>query len=72
MCGRNNNFTVNNSRGWHDHKAHFTLGIRANVQPKSSIPIGAKVVINPGGFTPGVKVNIEKKLFNLPQVTNKC
>jgi hypothetical protein len=57
---------------WHDHKAHFPLGVRANVQPKSSIPIAAKVEINTGGFTPGVKVDIEKKLFNLPQVTNKC
>jgi hypothetical protein len=24
-------------------KAHFTLGVRADVQPKSSIPIGGKV-----------------------------
>jgi len=31
-------------------KAHFTLGVRANVQPKSSIPIGAKVEIGPKGF----------------------
>jgi hypothetical protein len=31
-------------------KAHFTLGVRANVQPKSSIPIGAKVEISPKGF----------------------
>jgi hypothetical protein len=49
-------------------KAHFTLGVRANVQTKSSIPIGAKVEINPKGFTLGVKAEIEKKLFNLPQV----
>jgi hypothetical protein len=27
--------------------ARFTLGVRANVQPKSSIPIGAKVEISP-------------------------
>jgi hypothetical protein len=27
--------------------AHFTLGIKANVQLKSSIPIGAKVEISP-------------------------
>jgi len=26
--------------------AHFTLGVKANVQLKSSIPIGAKVEIN--------------------------
>jgi hypothetical protein len=29
------------------YKAHFTQGIKANVQLKSSIPIGAKVEINP-------------------------
>jgi hypothetical protein len=29
------------------YKARFTLGVRANVQPKSSIPIGAKVEISP-------------------------
>jgi hypothetical protein len=28
-------------------EARFTLGVRANVQPKSSIPIGAKVEISP-------------------------
>jgi hypothetical protein len=33
------------------HKAHFTLGVKANVQLKSSIPIGAKVEISPKGFT---------------------
>ncbi len=31
-------------------KNHFTLGVWANVQPKSSIPIGAKVEISPKGF----------------------
>jgi hypothetical protein len=44
----------------------------ANVQPKSSIPIGGKVEINPKGFTRGVKDKLEKSLFNMPQVTNKC
>jgi hypothetical protein len=39
--------------------AHFTLGMKANVQPKSSIPISVKVKIK--GFTLGVKVKIEKK-----------
>jgi hypothetical protein len=41
---------------------------RANVQPKSSIPIGAKVEISPKlGFTLGVKAEIEKKkLFHRP------
>ncbi len=41
-------------------KADFTLGVRANVQLKSSIPIGAKVEISPKGFTLGVKAEIEK------------
>jgi hypothetical protein len=31
-------------------EAQFTPGVRANVQPKSSIPIGAKVEISPKGF----------------------
>jgi hypothetical protein len=79
MCGRNKNFTATNSeitltylQVWHEHKAHFTLGVRVIVQPKSSIPIGAKVEISPRCFTPQVNDDIEKKLFNLPQVTNKC
>jgi hypothetical protein len=57
MCGRNNNFTANNSeitltylQVWHEHKALFTLGVRAIVQPKSSIPIGGKVEISPIAF----------------------
>jgi len=54
------------------HKAHFTLGVKANVQLISSIPIGAKVEISPKGFTLGVKAEIQKIFFNLPQVTNKC
>jgi hypothetical protein len=33
----------------------------ANVQPKSSIPIGEKVEISPKGFTLAVKAEIEKK-----------
>jgi hypothetical protein len=43
-------------------KARFTLGVRVNVRPKSSIPIGAKVEISPKGFTLGVKAEIEKKI----------
>jgi hypothetical protein len=43
---------------WDKSKAHFTLGVRANVQPKSNIPIGAKVEIS--GFTLGVKGELEK------------
>jgi len=42
--------------------------VRDNVQPKSSIPIGAKVEIKPKGFTLGVKAEIAKNLFNVPQV----
>jgi hypothetical protein len=37
------------------NEALFTLGIKANVQLKSSIPIGAKVEISPNGFTLWVK-----------------
>jgi hypothetical protein len=47
---------------------------RADVQPKSSIPIGAKVEISPKGraFTLGVKAELEKNLFNLPKVGSNC
>jgi len=34
--------------------------VKANAQLKSRIPIGAKVEINPQGFTLGVKAEIEK------------
>jgi hypothetical protein len=37
-------------------QAHFTLGVKSNVQLKSSIPIAAKVEISPRGFTPGVQL----------------
>jgi hypothetical protein len=48
------------------NKAHFTLGVRANVQPKSSIPIDAKVEISPKGFTLGVKAELYgKKIFSI-------
>ncbi len=40
---------------WHVIKAHFALGVKANVQLKSSIPIGAKVEISPKCFALGVK-----------------
>jgi len=46
-------------------RAHFTLGVRANVQPKSSILIGGKVEISPKGFALGVKAEIEKKNFSI-------
>jgi hypothetical protein len=42
-------------------EAHFTLGVKADIQLKSSIPIGAKVEISPKGFTLGVKAEREKK-----------
>jgi hypothetical protein len=37
----------------------------------SSIPIGGKAEISPKGFTLGVKDELEKNLFHLPQVTEK-
>jgi len=40
----------------------------ANVQPKSSIPIGAKVEISPKGFTLGVKADIEKNFSICPKL----
>jgi hypothetical protein len=43
-----------------------TLSVKANVQLKSSIPIGAKVEISPKGSMLGVKAEIEKNIFNLP------
>jgi len=57
--GRNQNICT--TLGWLSSQARFTLGVRANVQPKSSIPICAKVEINPKGFTLRVKVDIKKK-----------
>jgi hypothetical protein len=50
-------------------KARFKLGVRANVQPKSSIPIGAKVEIGPKCFTLiGVKAELEKIFSICPKV----
>jgi hypothetical protein len=46
----------------------FTLGVRANVQPKSSIPIGAKVEISTQGFTLGVKADIKKNFSICPEL----
>jgi hypothetical protein len=48
------------------------LGIRANVQPKSIIPIGAKAEISPGGFTLGVKAERGKNFSICPKLLNKC
>ncbi len=38
-------------KSYRDAKACFTLGVRADVQPKPSIPIAVKVEISPKGFT---------------------
>jgi hypothetical protein len=42
--------------------------VRANVQPKSSIPIGAKVELNPKGFALGVKAELEKIFSICPKL----
>jgi hypothetical protein len=47
-------------------KTHFTLGVKANIQLKSSIPIGAKVEISPKGFKLGVKAEIQKHFQSAP------
>jgi hypothetical protein len=52
-------------------KPHFTQGVKANLQLKSSIPIRAKVEISLKRFTLRVKAEIAN-IFNFPQVTNKC
>ncbi len=46
----------------------YILGVRANVQPKSSIPIGAKVGISPKGFTRGVEAELEKFFSICPKL----
>jgi hypothetical protein len=50
------------------HLAGFTLGVRTNVQPKSSIPIGAKVEISPKAFTLAVKAEREKNFSICPKL----
>ncbi len=37
-------------------RPNFTLGVGADVQPNSSIPIGANVEFGPKGFTPGSRL----------------
>jgi hypothetical protein len=53
-------FLARSTNGSKFHKCNlrpnFTLGVRANVQPKSSIPIGAKVEFGPKGFTLGSRL----------------
>jgi hypothetical protein len=46
----------------------YTQGVKANVQLKSSIPIGAKVEISPKGLTIGVKAEIEKVFWICPNL----
>jgi hypothetical protein len=58
-CSRGYNQNICIIFGWLSSWACFTLGVRANGQPKSSIPIGAKVEISPKGFTLKIKANIE-------------
>jgi hypothetical protein len=41
-------------------RSSLQRGFRANVLPKSSIPIGAKVEISPNSFALQVKAEIEK------------
>jgi len=49
-------------------QAFFTRTVRANVQTKSGIPIGAKVEISHKGFTPGLKAEIEKVFSICPKL----
>jgi hypothetical protein len=49
-------------------EARFTPGNKANVQLKSSIPIGAKLEISPKGFTLGIKAEIEKIFSICPKL----
>jgi hypothetical protein len=46
----------------------LTLGVRANVQSKSSISIGEKVEIRPKGFKLGVTADIEKIFSICPRL----
>jgi hypothetical protein len=52
----------------HVIQAFFTLRVRANVKPKASIPIGAKVEISPKGFTLGLKAEIENIFSICPKL----
>jgi hypothetical protein len=40
-------------------KAHFTQGVKAKVEPKSSNPISADTEISPKGFTIRVKTKLK-------------
>ncbi len=43
--------------------ACFTLGVKANVQTKSSSPIHAKIEINPKGFIIIIKTKKKKNQY---------
>jgi hypothetical protein len=47
-------------------KAHFTQGVKAKVQLKSSISIGQKLKSAPNGFTLRAKVEILKSFQSRP------
>jgi len=40
--------------------------------PNPAFLLGQMLKSALGGFTAGVNADVEKKLFNVPQVTNKC
>ncbi len=48
-------------------QAHFTLGVKAKAQLKSSIPLGAKVEISHKGFDLGVKATLCEALARVNQ-----
>jgi hypothetical protein len=47
-------------------RPNFTLGVRADVQPKLSIPIGAKVEFDPKGFTLESRLKYKKYFQSAP------
>jgi hypothetical protein len=55
-------------RSPYSHQRRALLGVRANVQPKFSIPIGAKVEISPKGFSLGVKAERGKNYSICPRL----
>jgi len=54
---------------WRCSYAHFALGVDADVQLKSCVPIRAKIEISPKGYiTLGVKSEIEKIFLICPKL----
>jgi len=49
-------------------QAFFTLKVKANVETKSNIFIGAKVEINPKGFTVRLKAEVQKIFSIYPKL----